>query len=888
MVPGLLVNNGNGQPGSGVSNFVLRGVATGGQALEGKTFANPLIVIDGIPVYQEPISISDKRPEGAPFTNPMAQFNPSDIETISVLKDASAIALYGSKASNGVILITTKKGKAGKTLFSFRHQTDIAERLKDKMGVLNQEEYLELLYETYRNSNPAITDAQIKTDIISKFPYLVNSPGDTSFYTAPDWVKEMYQKASTISNELSMSGGNERSNFYVNLEWTKQDGVEKRTGFDRKSLRFNYENKVAPWLKLGINTGLSYSIQNTGDVLESQSLMSFSPLNPIRKLNGDYIYNYTWGGHTLLSGLLTPNPSAATDLNIKRNTSYRGLTKFYGELSFLKYLKLTSTLGVDYMQNEALEKVHPMLALEAESATGVGRIQEQSVRNANLIFTNLIRFNRTWKNRHNLGLLMGHEAQILSNKYIRVERRGLSANPTTDQVYSGATIQTADGLTDKQTLLSYFGQINYSFLNRYLFSGSLRTDGSSRFGENNRFGGFWSIGGGWIASSEPFMKSTSRWLNYLKFRGSFGPSGNSSAIQYYYKLDRLILINNYLNSTAVIPNANAPLGNPDIRWEQTFTWDAGLEMRMFNEKISITADIYNRKTKDLAGLVDFPFTSGSRQFIRDNIGDLRNRGVELSLTANLIRTKNFSWNLVANWSRNKSILLKSLYPLKIISGTNLANEVGRAYNSFYLPVWAGVNPDNGRPTWFDIDGKVTEVYSSAARQFVGNAQPDGFGAITPSFNYKGLELRAMFYYQYGNEIWQAGYLLQNDGLYPYANQRKSALDRWQKPGDNSLNPRRLFNGGAGATVDDGVQPSTRFLYKGDFIRFSNLILAYNFPRKVIYPLRLSMLKVFVQGHNLATWTKYSGQDPENINGSGEGDYVYPQQRTFSFGINLYL
>jgi TonB-linked SusC/RagA family outer membrane protein len=888
MVPGLLVNNGNGQPGSGVSNFVLRGVATGGQALEGKTFANPLIVIDGIPVYQEPISINDRRPEGASYTNPMAQFNPSDIETISVLKDASAVSLYGSKASNGVILITTKKGRAGKPVFSFRHQTDIAQRLKDKIGTLNQDEYLELLYESYRNSNPGITDAQIKSDLISKFPYWVNSPGDTSFYPATNWIDEMYNSASTISNELSMSGGQERSNFYVNIEWTKQDGIEKRTGFDRKSLRFNYENKLTPWLKLGINTGISYSIQNLGNVLRSQSIMSFSPLNPVKKTNGEYIYNYTLGGNSILSGVLTANPVAATDLNINRNTSYRGLSKVYGELSVLKYFKLTSTVGVDYMQNEVLDKVHPLLALDAESTAGVGKIQEQSVRNANLIFTNLMRFDKIWANQHNLGVLIGHEAQVLSNKFLRIERRGLSANPGTDQVYAGGTIQIADGLKDKQTLLSYFGQINYSFLSRYLFSASIRTDGSSRFGANNRFGSFWSIGGGWIISAEPFMKSTNRWLNFLKVRGSFGPSGNSSAILYYYKLDRLVLLNNYLNSTAVIPNPNVPFGNPGIRWEQTFSWDAGLEIRMLNERISIMADIYNRKTKDLAGLVDFPLTGGSRHFIRDNIGDLRNKGMELSLTAKLIRTKDFSWNLVANWSRNNSVLLKSLYPLKLISGTNLANEVGRAYNSFYLPVWAGVNPDNGKPTWLDIDGKVTETYSLAARQFVGNAQPDGFGAITSSFNYRGLELSAMFYYQYGNEIWQGGYLLQNDGLYPYANQSKNALDRWQKPGDQALNPRRLLNGMLGSTADDGTQPSTRFLYKGDFIRFSNLILSYNLPKKVISPLRLTMLKIFVQGHNLATWTKYPGQDPENLNGSGEGDYVYPQQRTFSFGINLYF
>jgi TonB-linked SusC/RagA family outer membrane protein len=889
LVPGLLVTSGNGQPGGAPVNFILRGIATGASPDAGATVRNPLIVIDGIPVSQEPARSSGSiSSEGSPVSNPMAQLNPSDIESISVLKDAAAIALYGSKASNGVILVTTKKGKTGKTVFNFRHQTDISSRLDGKVALLNQQEYLELLFEAYRNSNPGITDAAILADlrstpspVSSKFPTRVNALGDTSFYPAPNWNDAYYSKAAvSMTNEISMSGGNDRSNFYLNLEYTKQNGIVKNTGYDRKSIRFNYENRPTSWLKLGLNTALSYNIQDYNNQGSIEQIGVISPLNPIYRPDGQYVYNYSWG-HQSSGSIMIPNPLAAAVLNINRNTAYRGLSKLYGELRFLQHFTLTSSFGVDFMLNELKEKVHPLLAIDG-SLDYEGSVRQENFRNANIITNNVLQYEKTIKEGHNINLLLGQEAQILTVQNSSIEMRGLSANPSQDQP-TGGNIFQAWGISGKQTLLSYFGQVNYGFRNKYFLSGSVRTDGSSRFGKNERFGMYWSVGGGWVATAEPFMKSMRSWLSYLKLRGSFGSAGNSAGIADYLRYDPLSMIN-YLNGRAVYPDRNRNPGNPSIQWEQTFTWDAGMELRIFDERLTATVDIYNRKTSNLIAFdIPLPSTSGFTN-ITDNIGDMKNSGIELSITTEIINSKDFHWSLNANWSRNRNKLVKAFYPLTSAGGY-LANEVGREYNSFYLPVWAGVNPANGRPMWIDSTGKSSEDYYAAKKQFVGKAQPDGFGGIGNTFSWRGLELSAMLYYQYGSQVYYKGVFLQNDGLDPYTNQSKAALNRWQKPGDIAVNPRRLLNGRLGTEVDMGTSPSTRYLYDGDFIRLSNVALGYNFPKSILDRFHLSGLRIFVQGHNLATWTRYSGQDPENINAFGTGNFLYPQQRSYTVGLN---
>jgi TonB-linked SusC/RagA family outer membrane protein len=878
LVPGLLVTSGTGQPGGGLSNFVLRGIATGTSEniLTGySTIRNPLMVVDGVPVSQDAQLAAGRNQElwEVPANNPMATLNPSDIESISVLKDAAAIALYGSTASNGVILITTKKGKAGNTILSFRSRVDIANRIKNNIELVNQDEYMELLYETYRNSTPGITDADILADLKSKFPVRA----DGSFYPFTDLTPLLYKdNAATFSNDLSISGGNARSNFYLNFEWTKQDGVYRKTGFDRKSARLNFENSVTDWLKIGMNTAFSYNVQDFSSdrAIQYGSIFFAYPLNPAYLENGEYYYNYT----VPIRGI---NPVASLNLNSNQNTSYRGLTKLFAEVKLSKAIRFTSNLGIDFLFTEANSKRDPRLLDIELDVTGVGRISQDNIRNANLINTNILNFTKEI-GQHGLNVVAGQEARLITKQAVTATGTYLQYY-TSDQI-DQTGVRTSSGNKLKQTGLSYFGQINYDFRKKYFASTSIRSDGYSQFGGKQPFNTFWSAGAGWIISAENFMKGAQSWLNYLKLRGSIGSAGNAAAINRYIKYQTLTTLN-YQNSITLglLPSSVPP--NTLIEPERTFTWDAGLELQLLHNRLSFTADFYQRKTSNLIFNKELPAASGFT-VVQDNLGDIVNKGVEISLSATIIKSNHFSWNIAANWSTNQNKLVKANNRLPVVvSGTSeLANQEGRNFNSFYLPVWAGVDPTTGEGMWVDSTGKSNTDFNAAKRQWVGKPQPDGFGSITNTFIYKGISLLFQFYYQYGFKVYNADPKLINDGFTPFDNQQKSALNRWQKPGDIATNPKRQMNNSV------YTRSSTRNLFDGDYIRLQTVSISYNMPKKLIQPLRLNSLKVFAQGYNLALWsTKRPGTaDISNVNVQGLLLFQYPQAQSYSIGINVSL
>lgn len=876
LVPGLQITNGTGQPGGGVSSMVLRGISTGADALAGSTVRNPLIVIDGIPITQDNFQ-NTVGATSTPVTNPLAQLNPADIESITALRDAAAIALYGSKASNGVILVTTKKGQPGKTVFSYRTQVDFAflpnRNLRD---ILNQEEYLEMIYDTYRNTNATVwTDQAIRKDLYNKFPYRVSGT-DTSFYPAPDLEKELYQDAATtFSNQISISGGNDKSNFYINFEYTNQNGIVKNTGYDRKSFRINYENKPLYWLTLGTATALSYNAQRLSDGLEGGgtfgSISTLSPLNPIRNENGEYIMLYPWGGPRSN----TQNPKAALEYNLSSNIAYRGISKIYGEARFLKYFRFSSSLGIDFMLAEVLEKTDPRFRVKN---TNLGSIVDYDRRNANIITTNTLTVKLPSYKKHEIGILLGQEAQIATSREIGGEVKGDSlALPIYDQLTSPRYMATTlKGISHKQTSLSIFGQLNYSYNKKYFLSASIRKDGSSRFGARELWGNYWSVGGGWILTEEPLLNALTRYISFLRFRGSIGISGNSGAVGPSTKFD-ILTQGTYAGRTSIIMGPEP--GNPDIRWEKTFSWNAGLDATLFNDRISLNLDLYNKKTTDLIyGTVLAPVSGFIG--VGANIGDIRNTGMEIGISGSVIKRKNWRWNLSASLSKNKNVLIKSNVPFYTLAASNLANEEGRNFNSFYLRRWIGVNPENGKPQWMDADGKEISTYSKAAREFVGKPQPDGFGSFSSTLSYKKIELGIQFYYQYGCQIIYSKMMtLMNDGATPYINQSRNALDYWKQPGDISKNPRRILN-----NSDGGRNISTRYMLEGDYIKLNNVKLAYSINLSTIERIGIKYLKAFMQGNNLAIWTKLSDQDPDNADLGGGITSPYPNSRTYSIGL----
>lgn len=876
LVPGLQITNGTGQPGGGVSSMVQRGISTGADAYAGSTVRNPLIVVDGVPVVQDNFQ-NQIGTASTPVTNPLAQLNPSDIESYTVLKDASAIALYGSKAANGVILITTKKGKAGQMVFTFRSQLDVSSLPgRNKKNIMNQDEYLGLLYDSYRNSNPTQwNDAAIRKDLYSKFPYKVSGT-DTTFYTAPDLSSELFQNgAPTVSNELSMSGGNEKSNYYINFEYTKQEGIVRETGYDRKSFRINFENKPVHWLTLGTKTLLSYNVSRYANQTETELgfgiLQTFSPLNPLKDSRGDYILSYRWGG----SGTNTLNPRAVLEYNTYKSAAFRGLTKLYAEVEFLKYFRFNSSLGVDFMLAETLDKTDPRFRV---GSSNIGAILDKDTRTANVIASNLLTVNIPLPKRHETTVLLGQEAQILTGRAINGEvKADINALPIFDQLTSpGYVLSSVYGINTRQTMLSYFGQLNYGFDNKYFISASIRKDGSSRFGARELWGTYWSLGAGWVLTGERALAAILDDVNYFKIRGSIGAAGNSGAVNPTTKYD--VLRQGIYDGATSITSGTDP-GNPYIKWERTFSWNVGLDARFLNNRIGVTADVYNKKTKDLIYPMNLPAVTGFGQ-VRTNIGNMANKGFELTVSGEIFRKTELRWNTSATLSANSNKLVKANVSGATLLLSNLANEEGREFNSFYLRKWLGVNPDDGKPLWEDSSGNETSVYNQALQQFVGNPQPDGFGALNNRLYYKGFELNVQVYFQYGNKVmYDRMSILTNDGSIPYVNQSRLALDYWKKPGDISANPRRILN-----STDGGRNASTRFLYDGDYIKLSNVMLAYTFPKQAISTVMLKQLRVFIQVNNLATWTKLPDQDPDNANLAGGITSPYPNARTFSAGL----
>lgn len=875
-VPGLLVTSGNGQPGGGTSNFIIRGIGTGAVATSGSPARQPLIVIDGLPLINNDPIQPQLSSNPAPVTNILAQLNPNDIESISVLKDAAAIALYGSKASNGVILITTKKGISGRTTFTFHHQTDISAPINRSERLLNREQYLDLLFESYKNADPARwTDDEIRKDLMSKYPTYINSEGHLEFYEQSNWFDALYNNISTtVTNEISASGGSEKTNYYFNVGYSTQNGTIKHTNFDRFSLRFNFSNKPVSWFKYGINSTLAYTDQNYASALGSGTedagfTYTVSPLSPVYLKDGTYNLQ-----PFLLSGIYINNPIAALEYNINRTNAYRFLGDLYGEIKFLKHFTLRADIGSDVMFAQVKQKFDSRLSVGLGSPPGTGQITDNNIFSSRILSSNILRYERLFGTNHNLTFLLGQEAQIEQRKDLAGTREGLSI-PYLDDLSSATLTTGAYGSSVRTTLLSYFSQVNYNFKNRYLLSLSGRRDGSSKFGSRNQYGNYWAIGGGWIFSDEPLFQSISKWFDYAKIRGSVGTSGNSAVVSPTTRYN-LVTAGSYNGS----PTAAVTPGNPEIGWEESFNIDLGLELRLFDNRISTTVDLYKRNISNLLYAYNMPGTSGVINMIQ-NVGKMQNKGIEVSISGDVIRNKNLRWHVDANWSANRNELIKADVPLT--TDGNLVNKEDENFNSFYLVRWAGVNPDDGKPLWLDKEGKETGSYSSDNKIVVGKPQPDGYGAITNIFRYKDFELSFLFYYQYGYEIYDAtSALLLNDGAtYPYANQSTGALDRWQKPGDISINPRRVLS-----NRDRGNRASTRYLFSGDFIRLKNVRVSYDFPNSLIDHIRLKAVRLYAQGNNIALITKFKGFDPENLGTRGETGFTYPQSKSFSIGLDV--
>jgi TonB-dependent starch-binding outer membrane protein SusC len=836
----------------------------------------PLYVLDGIP-----LTTKDQGTSSAP-QNPLADINFNDIESIDILKDASAAAIYGARASNGVVLITTKKGKSGKTKFNVGYQLGSSKptHLRDW---LNTAQYVELFSEAVQNEIDAgnLPATYLTGSTYSRFTRYAagdRAGWETGKYDT-DWQAEAFQKAPMGQFDISASGGDAKTRFFVSAQYLDQKGILIKNSFKRLSGRINLDHKATDKLTLGVNVNLARTVNgrlsNDNAFSTPLQIVALPPITPVidprtNELSGNYTLYY--------------NPLLNRDFSSNVSTSYRTIGNIFAEYKFTNWLKFRSEVGTDiYNLNE-----DQYFGKETSRNTGAPNGQGFSswAQITNYTTNNFFTLGQTFADKHDVDVTVGMTFQKSEASYNQVTGQEFPSNAYR-KVISAANITAGSSSGSNFSFLSYFGRANYRFLNKYLLSVSGRIDGSSRFGANNRYGFFPAASVGWVITDESFMQDIPS-LSLLKLRASYGLTGNAEIGNF----DSYGLFRGDAGYAGVPGQRPEQIENPDLRWEQTTQTDVGLEFGFFAGRLSGEVDYYIKTTRDLLLNVNVPGTSGFRSQLR-NIGNLENKGWEFVLRSDNT-TGAFKWNTSLNLAANRNKILN--LDGQVIEGGYINRAVeGQPIGSFYSIEYAGVDPANGDALYYvneerpdgTLDRNTTNDPNVAQRVVIGNPNPKLVGGISNNFSYKGLEFNILFQGQTGNDIYNGGGKFQSANGDFFDNQTVDQLGRWQKPGDITNIPQaRLF--GANGTAE-----SSRYLQKGDYLRLKTATLSYTLPTSLTNRVKLDRVRLYVTGQNLMTFTKYTGWDPEvnadylagNI-GLGNDFYSAPQAKTIIVGINL--
>jgi TonB-linked SusC/RagA family outer membrane protein len=898
---GVLVTSQNGKLGQGM-NIRIRGSSSISASNE------PLYVIDGM------IVTTDNLSSNGAATNPMADINYNDIQSIEILKDASAAAIYGSRGANGVVLITTKRGKSGKTNFSANLQVGSSKPTRHR-EFLNSQQYVELMRESALNNDIAdgldpINNPADYTDSWLEFweGYMDFLGGDTDWRTLEtdtDWEKEAYQKASLTSFDLTASGGNDKTTFFFGGGYSNQDGILIGNAFERISGRVNLDHKASEKLSFGLNVNIARTINNRlsndNAFATPLQLVAQSPITPVRDKQGNLYSNseYIPGvGYAAMSYYPATMERVNSTFVV---TSYRNIAALNATYKLTKDLRVVGEYGFDLLTQNDDRYQNEF----TDTGLGIGGYgQSRWVQVFNQTARVSLGYDKIIDN-HNLAINVGTERQEKSVSITDTQAQGFPLPELTKLTSAGEPVVGTSTLNE-ESFISFFARANYKFKDKYLLSLSGRSDGSSKFGPNNRYGFFPAASAGWILSQENFL-SSKKAVSFLKFRASYGFTGNAGIPNYSYQAQYSGVV--YGGTPGLAPSQ---IPNPDLKWERTAQFDVGFDFGLFNDRLTGEVDYYNKQTSDLLLSTPVPGTSGlATQF--KNIGDLENKGFELVLNYSVIKTNNLSISVGGNFAANTNRILKIDGQQEQIgpTGSRFLNAIktGEPIGVFYGREFAGADPANGdalfflnrQPTQTEIDNAtafivpngvygdryVTASFNSSQAIVLGNPTPKGIYGFNTNITYKGFELSVLFQGVYGNEIFDgAGSFMSANGRYE-DNSTIAQLDRWQKPGDITQIPQaRLYS-------NNGAQSSSRFLYDGSYLRLKTVTLAYNFPSVVIDKLSVTSLRLYVTGQNLLTITDYIGWDPEvntdfnasNVN-LGNDFYAAPQPKNLTVGVKV--
>ncbi len=866
-VAGLTVGTTSGNLGTG-ERVSIRGASSLSASNQ------PLYVVDGIPITNSNANIYNF---GESMSS-LSTLNLTDIESIEVLKDAASAAIYGSRGTNGVVVITTKSGQQGKSDIQLNVNTGISTFAnRNKLKFASSDMYVMQYNEGVDNYNNQydlqVGDANYKVHIANPFEGLPDS----------DWLSYITQTGHSFNGDLSFSGGVNKTNYYIGGNITSMEGIIKTNALQKINLKAKISHEVRKWLEIGANVSGNY-LRNTqvpganlGTTIIARTVEQRPFDRPI-KPNGDYYLGGT-------DELMFHNPIQILNEQKVYFDNYRYLGGYYAMLKlnnkFTWRTSFNSDMAYTYDYSYYNEN-HPY-------GTGVGRIIEYNRFNKNILVENVGHYNDSFDN-FNLGLMVGHSFQKSATNTTLVDGRGFPS-PAFDVNSVASEIYDASGSLSEFAMESYFGRATMAYLEKYLMTLTLRTDGSSKFAPSTRWGWFPSASLGWNVSKEEFMKDTGV---DMKFRVSYGKTGNQDGISNYAYQSLMSGGKNYGETSGI---AITSFGNDELTWETADQYDIGLDMELLKGRINIILDAYLKKTNNLLYSMPIHATTGVTS-IMSNIGSMRNQGVEFSINTDFnIGQVNWlaQFNIATNQNKITALLGDDL-PLSI--GANRALQVGKELGAFYLFQMEGIYQYDGEVPkefydlgiragdvkWLDADGN--NIINDSDRQVMGAPTPDFFGGLNNSFKYKNFQLDIFFTYMYGNKVYnqRKGTTIGRLGA-RFAVLEDYVNNRWTGPGSTNKYPRAINSD----TNND--RNSDRWLEDGSFIRLRNATLSYHIPQKYLSRLNVKSLRLYAQGDNLFLLTRYSGYDPEvstesDPRLSGVDLLNVPQPRTISFGANI--
>lgn len=874
---GVQITQNSGAPGGNISIRI-----RGNNSLTGSN--EPLYVIDGIPIG----SGGDVARGGVGFgntagnvQNPLSSLNPSDIESIEILKDASATSIYGTRGANGVVLVTTKRGKAGKTSITYDAYYGI-QQVGRKLEMMNATEF-----------------ARMENEIIGNTSLY---PNPDSLGTGTDWQDLIFRTAPIQSHQISVLGGNDKTVFNVSANYFRQDGIVIGSDFTRGSIRLNLDNTVNNRLKVGVNFTTTFTLNNgtvsstVGEGASNGIIVSalFAPptLTPYDELGKPILFGNSFGGRYLDYN----NPLAFESQVLNRNTGLRLLGNVYADVKIAEGLTYRATLGGDI--GNSIRDSYVGRGIRAGQLVN-GQGGKGQVNNYNVIHESILNYDKTFGESHKLALTGVFSTQ---------SQTSVVSNTTTEQFPNDILLNNNLGLAatvlvgsnkSRWRLDSYTARANYSFRSKYLVTLTGRVDGSTRFGENNKYGFFPSVALGWRISEESFLKDVP-FLSDLKLRGSYGVTGNAE-IPLYQSLTQFSANGNYnFNNSRNIGIGPDNIPNPDLRWEKSYQTNVGVDVGLINNRITVSADYYVKKTNDLLLRRDIPLSSGQASVL-GNFGSIENRGIEITANAAIL-TGEFKWTLGGNFTANRNKVLKiddsrtEIVPtFQAGAGNGIAQftygsilRVGQPVGSFYGYLFDGIYQSNeatpqiaGTVRYKDInnDGQVT----GADLTIIGDPNPDFIFGVSSNFSYKGFDLSAFVQGVQGNDIYFASRLLLESGQ-GTRNQLRSYTQRWTPTNPSNTYPKAVAN--------QRLNQSDQFIEDGSFVRIKNVQVGYTLPVSKLNLTWLQNLRVYVSGNNLFTFTRYTGYDPE-VNTAGENTLQYgvdntgyPVARSYLLGLQV--